>query len=40
MRMGMIRKKNETLISALVMAVCAVAEAHWHSLIGDESRED
>jgi hypothetical protein len=27
MRMGMIRKQNEALTSALVMAVCAVAEA-------------
>ncbi len=40
MRMGMIHKRNEALTSALVMADCAVAEAHWHSPIGDESREE
>ena len=39
MRMGMIRKQNEALTSALVMAACAVAESHWHSPIGDKSRE-
>ncbi len=36
----MIRKQNEALTSALVMAVCAVAEARWHSPISDELREE
>jgi hypothetical protein len=40
LRMGMICKQNEVMTSALVMAVCAVAEARWHSPIGDESREE
>ena len=37
--MGMIWKLNEALTSALVMAACTVAEACWHSPIGNESRE-
>ena len=38
-QMGMIWKQNKALTSALVMAACTVAEACWHSPIGNESRE-
>ena len=40
MRMGMIRRQNEALTSALAMAVCAEAETRWHSPIGDNAREE
>ncbi len=40
MMTGMIRKQNQALTSALVMAVCVVAEARWHLPIGDELREE
>jgi hypothetical protein len=40
MRMGMIHKQNEALTSTLMIAVCAEAEAPWHSPISDESREE
>ena len=38
MRMGMIRRQNEALTSALAMAVCAEAETRWHSPIGYNAR--
>ncbi len=40
MRMGMIRRQNEALTSALAIAVCAEAETRWHSPIGDDEREE
>ena len=40
MRMGMIRRQNKALTSALAMAVCAEAETRWHSPIGDNAREE
>ncbi len=40
MRMGMICKQNEALTSALAMAVCAEVETRWHSLTGDNAREE
>ncbi len=40
MRMGMIHRQNEALTSSLAIAICAEAEAHWHSPIGDNEREE
>jgi hypothetical protein len=40
LKMGMIRRQNEALTSALAMAVCAEAETRWHSPIGDNAREE
>jgi hypothetical protein len=40
MRMGMIRRQNEALTSALAMAICTEAETQWHSPIGDNAREE
>ena len=40
MRMGMIRRQNEALTSALAMAICAEAESRWHLPVGGNAREE
>jgi hypothetical protein len=40
MRMGMIRRQNKALTSALAIAICAEAEMRWHSPIGNDKREE
>ena len=40
MRVGMIRRQNKDLTSALVMAICAEAEGRWHLLVRDNAREE
>jgi hypothetical protein len=40
LRMGMIRKQNEALMSLLALAVCEVAESKWHSSSDEGTREN
>jgi hypothetical protein len=40
LRMGMIRKQNEALTSALLVAVCRVAEAKWLETNKEATKEE
>jgi hypothetical protein len=40
LRMGMIRKQNEALTSALALAVCEAAEARWNSATEEGLKEE